>query len=189
MTSNPFVIEPRDVLDYALAHGWTVVTENDRATALRAPGLHWEKQPPIVHIPKSFGDVVPLAAAVHVIAEHAGMPFYQLCAQFGYEKATAAATQRRRDYVQTILTLQVQIARLYNALLHGLGLANELGEGERWANWRLSAHTTLNSVTDDKVIALIAVSRAWLMAIERCDGVDAAERALKSAVEALEAEY
>ena len=67
------------------------------------------------------------------------------------EKADAETLHRARIDAEDMHRLQAayrqieaDAAALRDVLIHGLGLANELAEGERWAAWRFSAHTVLS---------------------------------------------
>lgn len=47
---------------------------------------------------------------------------------------------------QRVVVAEAAVEMLRVALVHGLVLANELGQGERWATWRLAAHTVLSTL-------------------------------------------
>jgi multidrug efflux pump subunit AcrA (membrane-fusion protein) len=53
---------------------------------------------------------------------------------------------------QRVVVAEAAVEMLRVTLVRGLGLANELGEGERWATWRLAAHTVLTSLDAGEVI-------------------------------------
>jgi hypothetical protein len=48
--------------------------------------------------------------------------------------------------------LVAELATLRDVLIHGIGIANELGEGKRWADWRLRVHKLLNQESPSAVL-------------------------------------